>query len=163
RDIRYLASDQLAGRMTGEPGAEAAARYIAKQFRAAGLTPAGDSGTYFQNFTATIGVRLAPGNELRVRTRSGDDSTYAVEADFIPSRSSAAGRVSPPLAFAGYGITATDLHYDDYAGFDAAHKIVLLLRHEPRETDSTSVFNGAFNSQYADFRYKLMNARQHGA
>ncbi len=162
RDIRYLASDELGGRMTGEHGSDLAARYIEKQFRAAGLEPAGDSGSYFQRFTATIGVRLADGNALRVRTHAGD-SAYAVSADFIPFAFSDTGHVTAPLAFAGYGITAPDLHYDDYAGLDASKKIVLLLRHEPRENDSLSVFNGRANSQYADFRYKLMNARQHGA
>jgi hypothetical protein len=162
RDITYLASDELGGRMTGERGSELAARYIEKAFRGAGLEPAGDSGSYFQHFMATVGVRLENGNSLRVRTAAGD-STYVVSADFIPFAFSDTGHVSAPVLFAGYGITAPDLEYDDYAGVDASNKIVLLLRHEPGENDSTSVFNGLLFSQYADFRYKLMNARQHGA
>ena len=37
--LKYLASDDLAGRGNGTPGLERAAEYIADQFRAAGLEP----------------------------------------------------------------------------------------------------------------------------
>ena len=51
-DVRYLASDALAGRKTGEAGNDSAAQFIARQLRALGLRPAGDSGTFFQRWTA---------------------------------------------------------------------------------------------------------------
>jgi hypothetical protein len=165
-DIRYLASDALEGRMTGEPGAEKAMRYIAAQFRRAGLTPAGDGGTYLQHFEATTGVHLGDGNSLRIAIgdeRLAQDSSFAVNEDFIPFAFSDTGSVQAPVVFAGYGITAPELHYDDYAGVDVHGAVVLLLRHEPRERDSTSVFDGRRLTQYADFRFKLMTARNHGA
>jgi len=49
-DVRYLTSEELEGRRAGSEGARRAAEYIAEQFAAAGLEPAGDSGTYFQDF-----------------------------------------------------------------------------------------------------------------
>ncbi len=162
KDIRYLSSDKLEGRLTGEPGSEMAMRYIAERFARAGIVPAGDSGTYFQYFQATVGVRLGDGNTLAI-SAGGADSTFHVTDDFLPFAFSDTGTVDAPVVFAGYGITAPDLHYDDYAGLDATGTIVLILRHEPRENDSTSVFNGRAMSQYADFRMKLMTARQHGA
>ena len=54
--------------------------------------------------------------------------------------------------FAGYGITAADHHYDDYAGLDVKDKIVLILRHEPQEADEKSVFDGKELTSHADLR-----------
>lgn len=49
--VKFLASDELKGRETGEEGCRLAAEYIAERFRAAGLTPVGDDGTFFQHYT----------------------------------------------------------------------------------------------------------------
>jgi Zn-dependent M28 family amino/carboxypeptidase len=50
RRIAFLASDELKGRNTPSPGLEAAADYAAGEFRALGLQPAGDEGTFIQRF-----------------------------------------------------------------------------------------------------------------
>ncbi len=55
--MTYLAADELAGRATGTPGADQAARYIAEQFRALGLRPVGAAGSFFQHFTLDDGTR----------------------------------------------------------------------------------------------------------
>lgn len=161
-DITTLASDTYEGRMTGEPGGEKARAFIEARYKMLGLEPAGDAGGFSQWFDATIGVRLAGDNSLRVHTGSAD-SSFAVDDAFLPFAFSDTGTVDAGVVFAGYGITAPDHKYDDYAGLDVKDKIVLLLRHEPGERDSASVFNGAKASQYSDFRLKLMTARQHGA
>jgi Zn-dependent M28 family amino/carboxypeptidase len=71
--------------------------------------------------------------------------------------------VTGDVVFAGFGITAPELHYDDYAGIDAHGKIVLIFDHEPQETDPASIFNGTGNTRYATVRVKAMNAQAHGA
>ena len=71
--------------------------------------------------------------------------------------------VSGRVVFAGYGITAPELDYDDYAGIDAHGKIVLIFNHEPQEADANSVFNGIGNTRYTNNNYKLFNAERHGA
>ncbi len=48
--IGFLASDALSGRDTPSPGLETAAAYIANEFKAFGLQPAGDSGTFIQRW-----------------------------------------------------------------------------------------------------------------
>ncbi|MCX6543816.1 MAG: M20/M25/M40 family metallo-hydrolase [Acidobacteria bacterium] len=53
--VAYLASPALQGRGLGTAGLEAAARYVAEQFKAYGLVPGGDGGTYFQTFTSPRG------------------------------------------------------------------------------------------------------------
>src|SRR5689334_4097777 len=47
-DMRFLADDLLEGRGTGTRGHEIAAKFVAAQFEAMGLEPAGENGTYFQ-------------------------------------------------------------------------------------------------------------------
>ena len=49
RGINVLAADSMEGRMTGSRGQERAAKWLEAQFKAAGLAPAGDSGTYRQH------------------------------------------------------------------------------------------------------------------
>ena len=67
------------------------------------------------------------------------------------------------VVFAGYGITAPEYSYDDYAGLDVKGKVVLVLRHEPQESDPKSVFEGKTLTQHAQFAAKATNAKLHGA
>ena len=63
----------------------------------------------------------------------------------------------------GYGITAKEYNYDDYAGIDVKDKLVLILRHEPQENDEKSVFDGKKLTEHATFIDKMVNAKMHGA
>lgn len=67
------------------------------------------------------------------------------------------------MAFAGYGITAPELDYDDYAGLDVAGKIVLVMTHELQETNEQGPFRRPEAFRYTEVRYKVINAREHGA
>ncbi|MCI0480521.1 MAG: M28 family peptidase, partial [Candidatus Dadabacteria bacterium] len=155
--VRYLSSDELEGRMTGEKGSEAAARYIAHDFETSGLEPLGDRGSYFQYFP--LPERVIPGklNSLYV-TVNGKRTQLELGRDFFPLAVSASGFVSGELVFAGYGISAPELGYDDYDGLDVRGRIVLLLRGLPRDMDNRSHF-----ADYASLRYKAMNAAKKGA
>ena len=44
-----LSGDDMEGRDTGSPAYQRAAEYVAKRFKAAGLQPAGETGSYFQS------------------------------------------------------------------------------------------------------------------
>ena len=160
--VKYLASDKLKGRGNGMPELNRAADYIAGRFREAGLEPAGDSGTYLQHFTMTTGVKLAGKNSLAFRSPTGE-SRLSLKKDYVPISFSAVGKFDAPLVFAGYGITAADLHYDDYAGLDVKDKIVVVLRHEPQEEDEKSVFSGKESTAHSAIINKAINARNHGA
>ncbi len=83
--------------------------------------------------------------------------------EFVPFNFSETGALSGAVVFAGYGITATEYGYDDYAGLDVKGKIVLVLRHEPQESDPKSVFEGKTLTQHAQFAAKATNAKLHGA
>jgi Zn-dependent M28 family amino/carboxypeptidase len=160
--VRYLASDALKGRATGSPQLEKAAQYIQKQFASFGVKPIPGK-SYQQAFPANIGVRMNPGNTLRTTFR-GRTSTVASGRGFTPLAFSTSGTgAAAPVVFAGYGITAADQQYDDYAGLDVKDKYVLILRHEPQENDAASPFSGRETTQHASFANKAVNAKMHGA
>jgi len=163
--VHWLADDAREGRMTGEPGGEAAAHWIADRMKAYGLEPAGDDGTYFQNLEATVGVGFGDENTLSLNglEEMEEIQHLALNEDYVPFAFSESGTVDAPLVFAGYGITAPEYDYDDYQGIDVKGKAVLVLRHEPQVNDTTSVFNGSSHTPHAAFRDKARNAKEHGA
>jgi hypothetical protein len=158
KDVTFLARDEMRGRGSGTPELEIAADYIAEQFRLAGLTPKGENGTYFQPFEVTTGAQLGPKNELAVA-----GTVLRINDDFVPIMISNTAEFDGPLVFAGYGITAPELNYDDYAGIDVTDKIVVVLRHEPQEMNGQSKFDGTNFTRHAPFVNKAINARLHGA
>jgi hypothetical protein len=160
-DVTYLASPALKGRYTGSPELETAAAYIANQFKSFGLKPA-DAKNYLQPFDVTINARIGPDNQFKVED-GGKKTALALGRDYTPISFSSSGKLSTEVVFAGYGITATDLHYDDYAGIDVKDKIVMILRHEPQEFDENSVFGGKELTTHSVFAMKASNAKQHGA
>ncbi|MEW6060550.1 MAG: M28 family peptidase [Bacteroidota bacterium] len=153
----YLASEELEGRKPGFQGNIAAAKYIAEQFKNIGLEPLGDNGTYFQNFEVVTELQLGQKNEL-VLQQNKKKTSYTADRDFRPLGFSSDTTVSAGLVFAGYGISAADLKYDDYENVNVAGKIVVVLRGSP-EGDSPHSQFGKFTA----LRYKAMNARQKGA
>ena len=160
--VRYLASDELKGRATGSPELERAAAYISKQFESYGAKPVPGS-TYLQEFTAVTGSRAGANNHLET-SLSGRAQTLRINSGFIPFSFSTSGTAtSVPVVFAGYGITAPEYNYDDYAGMDVKDKFVLILRHEPQENDPNSVFEGRQTTKHSTFVNKAVNAKMHGA
>jgi aminopeptidase YwaD len=159
--IKVLASDKLEGRLPGTPGCRAAADYIAAQFAAAGLEPAGVDGSWFQPFEVERGKKLVPAAaELDV---AGVDQDWRFERDWIPLPFSGMDPVEGPLAFAGYGIKAALKNYNDYADFDAEGKILLVFRYEPWLGTPDADFGGADPSHYALFSTKARTATRKGA
>ncbi len=156
--VRFLADPAMEGRGNGAPGLEDAAEYLAAQFRAWGLRPAGENGTYFQTFELTTETELGPASRLTLGERNllpGDE--------FQSVRFSTPANVGGSLVFVGYGITAPEMHWDDYDGVDVTGKIVVVFRHEPQEQDEDSPFNGTAFTSHASLMNKAINARQHGA
>ena len=151
----------MRGRASGSPELEKAAAYIAKQFKAAGLQSL-DGNNYLQAFSGNH--QREARNQQSLRIYGGrQDQELKFEDDFIPFNFSSRGKVSGGVVFAGYGITAREYNYDDYAGVDVKDKIVLILRHEPQEFDDNSVFAGKIYTEHAQYFSKVINAKNHGA
>lgn len=158
--IKFLASPEMKGRASGSPELEKAARYIADKFRADGLKPLGSS--YLQPFEITTSSKLGRNNQFE-SVRAGEIETLQVDKEFEPYNFSSSGKAAGPVVFAGYGITAAEYNYDDYAGIDVRGKFVVVLEHEPQEFDEKSVFEGQVYTVHAETYSKAANARIHGA
>lgn len=157
--VRYLADDRLRGRLPGTPGYQLAVDYVIDQFKKNGVAPAGDQGTY----TQLVRLRRAfvePGAALSYQPATGPAQPLAAgsAASVYPNPGQAEVSVAnAPLVFAGYGISAPELKYDDYAGLDARGKVVVVTRQPPRQF-------GANERQYfTDLRTVLETAARHGA
>ncbi|MEX0742493.1 MAG: M28 family peptidase, partial [Phycisphaeraceae bacterium] len=141
-----------------------ATAYLADVFRTIGLEPAGDDGTYFQEFEFTAGVSLGDDNALSIQ-HDGETTRYTVNEQWRPLAFARSGEVEPaPIVFAGYGIVAPaeeDMeNYDSYVHLDVTDKWVMVLRYLPE--DVTDAQRQHLN-RYASLRYKAMAARDRGA
>jgi len=158
-DLTFLASDALQGRMSLQPGDDVAIQWIASEFAKAGLSP-GAEGSFLQPVDL-IEYRSDRTQSFVGLRRSGSEKQWKYPDILGAYRADV--DISGDLVFAGYGITAPELNYDDYQGIDARNKIVLLFDHEPQENDAKSIFNGTGNTRYATTRVKVLNAQGHGA
>jgi aminopeptidase YwaD len=154
--VRYLASDELEGRRAGTSGSALAERYLASEFQRYGLKPAGDNGSFLQKFEFVAEVKL--GRNALTASDKLSKKSFVIDKDFRPFGFSMSGSVSGEVVFAGYGISAPQLQYDDYHGIDVKNKVVLVLRYSPK-SDSLAGDFGPF----AAIRYKVSKAKELGA
>ncbi len=155
--VQFLASPELKGRLTGSPEIRKAADYIAAEYKEYGLEPAGDDGTYFQNFPFVAGTYPGKGNRLEF-TVNGKARSFKVGEEFNPLLFSGVGSAEAGVIFAGYGISAPELEYDDYEGLEVKDKAVLVLRLSPDGDDPDSPF-----ATYDRLQDKAITAREKGA
>ena len=161
--VRFLASDELEGRGRGTKGLEIAAQYLGKEFEAIGLKTDLYSGTPFQVFERKGKWALGESNAASFTSENAQSIPLRLGHDFTPLSLSRSAALDFPLVFVGYGITAPEWNYDDYAGVDVARKAVIVLRHEPQRGKEGSRFNGTQDSEYVYLYRKLQNAVQHKA
>jgi hypothetical protein len=163
KDLTFLASDECEGRGVFTEGINKAADHIAASFKESGLKPAGPNGSYFQPFQIRRGASKLQGTPtLTLRGPQGQEITLKAGTDFQALGFSDSGKVSAPLVFAGYGVTAPGLGYDDFKDVDVAGKVVVLVRRTPRY-DSPAGFDGGNRDTHAALARKFANAAQHKA
>jgi hypothetical protein len=167
-DISYLASDDLEGRGITTQGINKAADYIAAEFAKAGLKTDLYEGTPFQKFKMPQAARLGPAesNSLTLiapPAKNWDPKEQEAGKIFNTLVAGGSGKFDGPVVFAGYGISAPELDYDDYAGLDVSGKVVVVLRKEPQQTDANSKFNGLQPSPHSLFTKKIEVAEKKGA
>lgn len=158
-DVKTLASPEMEGRGAGSKGLTRAERLIEKRYKELHLDAAGVSG-YSQPFSVITGARLKNDNSVSV-LEAGKKTALKIEQDFVPFSFSSSGKIDSSLVFAGYGATADEFNYDDYAGIDVKDKIVVVLRYEPSGFAQKSGNHGL--TQHSQLITKAINARNHGA
>jgi len=159
-DVRALTAQNMEGRGAGTKGIERAASLLEKTYKHLGLQPAGTN-AYRQPFSVITGAKLKSHNRLAVDNAGQQMSELKLNQDFVPFSFSSSGSASAPLVFAGFGATAEEFGYDDYAGMDVKDKIVVLLRYEPGGFASKN--GNAGLTRHAQLITKAINARNHGA
>lgn len=154
--IFYISSDDFKGRFTGTAEEKLVGDYIAGQFKVAGLVPL-FNGSYFQEFKFIESVELTNINSAKF-TFNNQTRSLKLYEEFITAPFSGEAKIKSELVFAGYGISAPKLNYDDYDGMDVKGKVVLVMRYHPEHDSSKSEFD-----RYATYRQKAAAARDKGA
>jgi Zn-dependent M28 family amino/carboxypeptidase len=157
--LGFLSDDLLEGRAPGTRGGELAAKYIAAQYQRLGLTPAGDSGTYFHRVPI---ISLTPDPSLAFT--GSEQRTLNYRDDFVlwSMRNEAQVRAAGDVVFAGYGIVAPEYQWNDYRDIDVRNKVVMVLVNDPGLQDST-IFKGKALTYYGRWTYKIEEAARQGA
>lgn len=161
--VGYLSSDELEGRGVGTEGLNKAAEYLAGEFKKLGLKTELFDGTPFQKFEVTVSTDMGPKEQNVLKLEGPEKITLKMGDDFNPLAVGGSAKIDTDLVFVGYGITAKDLEYDDYAGLDVKDKVVVIVRKEPQQKDAKSKFDGEKPSRHAPFMQKISNANGHGA
>ncbi len=129
--VLVLADDRFEGRGTGTPGHRKAAEYVATEFGRAGLKPAGTEG-YFQPVRLIARELDEAHSSLALVKESGGEEPLLLGRDaIISSGVDPAGDIEAEMIFAGYGLSNSEAHHDDFAGLDVRGKLVVILRGAP--------------------------------
>jgi hypothetical protein len=158
-DIKALTMPAMEGRGAGTKGIGKAAHLLESRYKSLGLQPAGTQ-SYLQPFSVITGARLKGNNHFIVETGT-TKKELKVNQDFVPLSFSASGSADGPVVFAGYGASADEFQYDDYAGANVKDKIVVVLRYEPTGFSAKSGNTGT--TLHSQLITKAINARNHGA
>lgn len=162
-DIKYLASDDLEGRGVGSKGLDLAADFVRDEFAKAGLDVTRVNGGAFQPFPMTIGAALGSPNTLTFNGAPDRKVELQLSKEFTPLSFGGSGKLAGEFVFVGYGVTAPDQKYDDYADIDVKGKTVIVLRRTPRQGRPDSPFTGHTGMAHESLQTKASNANSHGA
>lgn len=162
--IRFLSDTLLQGRAPGTPGYDIAARYVATELEGMGLHPA-VAGKWYQPVPLEKAVTDEAASSFAL-TVKGKQQQLTGAKDYMLSTwfATPAGKdtkaesdVDAPIVFVGFGVTAPDQKYDDYAGVDVHGKIIATIYGAPSSFPSTE------RAYYSDGVIKAKNAVAHGA
>jgi Zn-dependent M28 family amino/carboxypeptidase len=161
--VRFLSSDLLEGRGTGQRGGDIAAEYIATQFAEYGLKPAGDNGSYLQK-VPLVGITTLPETRFTLLPKQGAATDLKPLDEYVAydQTQQPQSDVDADIVYVGYGIEAPEYRWDDYKGVDVRGKVLLMLVNEP-PSDDPNFFKGKALTYYGRWTYKYEEAARKGA
>lgn len=163
-DIQYLASEELQGRAPGSDGLQKAADYMRDAFKEAGLTSGVKDGSYYQPFEISLETKLVKQQAVLVLHGPGGKTLkLALGKDYQALAIGGSGKAKAEIVFAGYGISAPELKYDDFQDTDVAGKVLLVIRREPQQANEKSAFDGKETTPYSYIRTKVKQATEQKA
>ncbi|MBN2772857.1 MAG: M28 family peptidase, partial [Prolixibacteraceae bacterium] len=155
-----LSSQKYKGRLSGSPEYLKSAEWVAGKFEEWGVKPA-NKGSYFQYFDNAYTEVYSIGKVIwHGKDGSGINKELIFPEEFYPGSNSASGEITGEMVYAGFGITAPELDWDDYAGVDVSGKIAVMETGLPYTKNDPTL---AKWTPYAYHRYKFKNAKEHGA
>ena len=162
--VKTLSLPKFAGRHTGHEGYTAAAKWAAKKFKQWGLKPLSKKEGYLQAFPSPYTViDKAEMTLLLYQRETGSQKESALKEvklesgkDYFPLLFSDSGNSTAELVFAGWGINAPELGYDDYAGLDVEGKFILCFRGTPDRRDNRY-------QKHDHHRFRMKTAKDKGA
>ncbi len=177
-DTAMLASDAFEGRKPGTPGGDKAVAYITQRMQAIGLQP-GNHGAWTQDVpfvtittapTPLIVTAINPGHVEATRLLAYGTDVVLWTKRQVTKQTLSGGNVieGSPIVFVGYGITAPEKGWDDYAGLDVHGKTVVFLVNDPdwqtrAAGKDAGPFEGRAMTYYGRYTYKFEEAARHGA
>ena len=164
RHVETLSSDAFGGRAPGTKGEELTVAYLINHFEEIGLEPA-NAGVYTQD-VPLVSVEVVNQPELTFKGPDGDTVLAYGPDQVIGTRRQvdAVALEDSELVFVGYGISAPERGWDDYAGIDVKGKTVVILVNDPGyATQDPALFNGNAMTYYGRWTYKYDEAARQGA
>lgn len=161
--LRYYASDWFEGRAVGTRGYDMAAAFLASQLEASGVKPGGPDGSYFQEIEL---VRYGLSEDIDFALSRAGTALGPFEAgvDYEPGRGYSDWSMEGELVFAGFGISAPEKGWDDYAGLDVKDKVVVVVELFPGfGTEENPLGDRREAFRYASPSAKARAAAEHGA
>jgi len=155
KHLNYLGSDLFEGRGTGTIGGELTAKYLALYLNKYELMPMGYENTFYQ-YIPMHGIK--PKDDSKIIIVNNAKDTLQIKKDFqfyhVGGRTFAPNPIS--IVFGGFGISAPEFNYDDYAEVNVEGKVVLFFEGEP-SSNNPEYFNGIYPSNYsfADTKQKI--------
>ncbi len=142
--LEFIAADELEGRDTPSKGMTIARLYIQSLYKTWGIKPAGDgpadARSYEQKFPMLF--KQVSGDTFMEVVTPGQTRKFFQDKDFTCSDGADfSGVIEGPVVYAGYGLYAPDLDYDDFAGIDVKDKIVMISAGRPGGKAADSPFN----------------------
>ena len=154
--MQFLASDELEGRDTGDPGMQIAARYLAVQAEALGLQALDEDGDYMQPYI--IEEKAYDRENSHITIMAPDSSSQISRESFymLTGQQGDHTLVEGEVVFAGYGINSEEHGYNDFKDLDIQDKLVLIMNRAPMNEEGTEAqFDNAKWSEMQNFQYKL--------
>jgi len=154
--IEFLADDALEGRGTGTRGYDLAAKYLRAQLMAFDVAGGAADGQYFQD-VALVRTAVQPASTT-MKIDAVQPLKFGTDFVLLDTHREQTGTVAGKVLFAGYGVTAPQLGYDDYADMDASGAIVAFM-----DFEAPPSFPSAVRAHFSDSDVKIANAAAHGA
>lgn len=163
--VKIQCDEKYQGRLTGTPEYQACGEWLAGEFKKLGLQAGTKDNGWFQFFPVPYTLILPDcGVSLNIPVKNGGiiHKNYRYVSEYMPGSTSGNGEITAEVVYAGYGITAPELGYDDYAGVNVKGKIILIERESPVSPEAgEEKFNPWY--EYSFHQTKLANAVKHGA